>query len=212
MSDAVLLILSAPSGAGKTTIARQLQAVRSDTDYSISATTRAPRAGERDGVDYYFMDRAEFDRRVAGGDFLEWAEYGGNRYGTLRSEIARITGSGRHAILDIEVQGARQVRDRWDSVRSVFIIPPSAQVLLDRLGGRRSEDAPGVRRRLERALDELAEAPAYDHVVINADLAEAVTTVADILDDRPPAVSRAALNAQVERLRRELAVELARGP
>lgn len=203
-----LLILSAPSGAGKTTIARTLERTRPDVGYSISATTRAPRGGERDGVDYYFLDGPEFDRRVAAGKFLEWAEYGGNRYGTLRSEVERLHRAGKHALLDIEVQGAAQVRDRWEKVLSVFIIPPSAADLLGRLAGRRTEDPAAVRRRLERAVEELAEADAYDHIVINADLDHAVQAVSDLLDGRDTGPDRTTLNATVSRLSEELTREL----
>ncbi|MEX0690999.1 MAG: guanylate kinase [Gemmatimonadales bacterium] len=204
------MILSAPSGAGKTTIARALEQRRSDVGYSISATTRSPRPGEQDGVDYHFLSAEEFGRRVAGGEFLEWAEYGGNRYGTLRSEVERLTGSGRHALLDIEVQGAAQVRSKWANVLSVFIIPPSAGDLLVRLGGRKTEHQAAVRARLEHALVELAEAPKYDFVVVNAELDHAVAAVSAIIDGRPSGMPREALHSQVSRLRDELAAELAR--
>lgn len=205
-----LVILSAPSGAGKTTIARALERQRPDVGYSVSATTRAPRPGERDGVDYYFLTLAEFGRRIAADEFLEWAEYGGNRYGTLRSEVERLTGSGRHALLDIEVQGAAQVRDRWEKVLSVFIIPPSARELLARLGGRRTEDSGAVRQRLDLALHELDEASAYDHIVVNDELDRAVRTVSGLLDGQDAGPSRKALNTQLQRLRAELTTELGR--
>jgi guanylate kinase len=204
------VILSAPSGAGKTTIARALEQRRSDVGYSISATTRSPRPGEQDGVDYHFLSAEEFGRRVAAGEFLEWAEYGGNRYGTLRSEVERLTGSGRHVLLDIEVQGAAQVRSRWENVLAVFIIPPSAGDLLMRLGGRKTEHQAAVRARLELALVELAEAPKYDFVVVNAELDHAVAAVSAIIDGHPSGMPREALHAQVSRLRDELAAELAR--
>lgn len=206
----LLLILSAPSGAGKTTIARALERRRDDVGYSISATTRAPRQGERDGVDYYYLDPAEFQRRVDAGEFLEWAEYGGKRYGTLRAEIERLTGSGQHALLDIEVQGAAQVRTRWEKVRSVFIIPPSARDLLDRLGGRRTEDPAAIRTRLDRALHELDEADTYDHIVVNDDLERAVATVSDLLDGRDAGADRHTQLSTLAQLRAELETELAR--
>lgn len=178
----LLLVLSAPSGGGKTTIARSLLAARTDVRYSVSATTRPPRAGEQDGVDYHFLPAPEFDRLVAAGEFLEWAEYGTRKYGTLKREVDRILAEGHHAILDIEVQGARAVRERCQNVVSVFILPPSAEALVQRLGGRATERRDDLRRRLERAVDELEEAPSYDYVVVNADRAQAVAEVAAILD------------------------------
>lgn len=177
-----LLVVSAPSGAGKTTITQALLAARDDLGFSISATTRAPRAGEREGVHYHFLGREEFDRRIAAGEFLEWAEYGGHRYGTLRTEVDRVLAEGRHVVLDIEVQGARQVRERCQNVVSVFILPPSAKALADRLGGRNTEHRPVVAQRLRAAVGELAEALAYDYVVVNADKTQAVAEVAAILD------------------------------
>ncbi len=177
-----LLVLSAPSGGGKTTIARALLAAREDVGFSVSATTRKPRDGERDGIDYYFLSRDEFDRRVAAGEFLEWAEYGVERYGTLRSEVDRVLESGKHVVLDIEVQGAQQVRERCQNLVRVFIIPPSAAELVERLGGRNTEHPEEIVRRLRRAVDELTEAPTYDYIVVNSDRTQAVAEVAAILD------------------------------
>lgn len=177
-----LLVLSAPSGGGKTTIARALLAAREDVGFSVSATTRKPRDGERDGIDYYFLSRDAFDRRVAAGEFLEWAEYGVEWYGTLLSEVDRVLESGKHVVLDIEVQGAQQVRERCQNVVRVFIIPPSAAELVERLGGRNTEHPKDMARRLQRAVDELAEAPTYDYVVVNVDRTQAVAEVAAILD------------------------------
>lgn len=177
-----LLVLSAPSGGGKTTIAQALLAAREDLGFSISATTRAPRAGERDGEAYWFLTPEEFDRRRVAEEFLEWAEYGGHRYGTLRSEVDRVLADGRHVVLDVEVQGARQIRARCQNVVSVFIIPPSARALVERLGGRNTEHGAVLARRLRRAVEELEEAAGYDYVVINADRTQAVAEVAAIID------------------------------
>ena len=120
------VILSAPSGGGKTTIARALLSRRNDVGYSISCTTRAPRNGERDGTDYYFLTEAQFQARRAAGEFAESAEVHGNLYGTLKSEIARVLGAGKHVIMDIDVQGAAQIRKAFPQAVTVFVLPPSA--------------------------------------------------------------------------------------
>lgn len=177
-----LLILSGPSGGGKTTIAKALLAEREDVGFSVSATTRSPRKGEQNGLDYYFLSAEEFDRRRAAGDFLECAEYGGYWYGTLSAEVERVLESGRHVVLDIDVEGARIVREQRNDVVAVFIVPPSPQALVERLGGRRSENTADLERRLRRAVDELLEAPRYDFVVVNADRTQVVAEVAAIVD------------------------------
>jgi guanylate kinase len=201
-----LLILSSPSGAGKTTITRALLAARDDLGFSISATTRAPRPGERDGVDYHFLSRAAFERRHAAGAFLEWAEYGGQLYGTLVAEVERIQAEGRHVILDIEVQGARQIRERRSDVVSIFILPPSAEELMARLGGRGTDRPADLERRLRRAVAELDEALGYDYLVVNDDRTEAVAEVAAIVDAESRRTSRQlTLVDTVHTLRRDLA-------
>jgi guanylate kinase len=185
-----LLVLSSPSGGGKTTIARALLQARTDVGYSVSATTRPPRHGEKDGHDYHFLTAEEFERRVAAGEFLEHATYGGNRYGTLRSEIDRVLGGGRHAVLDIEVEGARQVMEKMPKAVRVFVLPPSAKVLVERLRGRDTE-APETRRvRLARAAEELLAVTEYDYVVINEHLRDAVNEVGAILDAESSRVAR----------------------
>lgn len=200
-----LLVLSSPSGGGKSSIAEHLLGARDDVTYSVSATTRPRRATETEGKDYYFLTGAEFDRRVAAGDFLEWAEYGGHRYGTLRSEVEQGLASGRHVVLDIEVQGAEQLRRTFPSGVHVFVLPPSAAVLLDRLRRRGTEQAAELERRLQIAGRELALAPEYDYVVVNDDLVEAVAQVAAILDVESRRVSRLSnLSDVVDKIRREL--------
>jgi len=201
----LLLVLSSPSGGGKTTIARRLLDARADVGYSVSATTRAPRAGEVAGRDYHFLSRPEFERRVGAGDFLEHAAYGGNLYGTLRSEIERIFAAGRHAVLDIEVEGARQVRRNLPHGVYVFVLPPSGAELVRRLEGRNTEDAAAVRRRLEHAAQELAAVGEYDYAIVNDDLARAVIQVSAILDAETKRVARQnGLSELVAGLRREI--------
>lgn len=207
----ILLVLSSPSGGGKTTIARLLKQGREDLGYSVSATTRAPRAGERDGVDYHYLTRDEFLRRVAAGDFLEHATYNGHLYGTLRSEIERILGEGRHAVLDIEINGARQVRAAFPGAILVFVLPPSARVLASRLSQRGTEDPERVRERLVLAAEEIASVPDYDFVIVNDDLLSAVATVAAVLDSESRRVSRhPSLPDLVRELQRDIAAEAAR--
>lgn len=201
-----LLVLSSPSGGGKTTIAQLLMRARTDIGYSVSATTRPMRAGERDGVDYHFISRAEFERRRDAGEFAEWASYGGNLYGTLRSEIDRIVAQGRHAVLDIEVEGARQLRKAYPDSVHVFILPPSVETLVERLTGRNTESPEAVAQRLRRAADELAVVGEYDYAVVNEDLATAVETVAAILDAESRRISRQnGLADAVGRLQQDLA-------
>lgn len=200
----VVVVLAAPSGGGKTTIARAL-VTRWPKRYgfSVSATTRAPRQGERDGEDYFFLSKEEFRRRQAAGDFLESAEYAGELYGTLKAEVDRVLAAGRHVLLDIEVQGARQVRQRYPppASQAVFILPPSAAELLRRLQGRRTERPSEMARRLETAIRELRQAETFDHVVVNDDLDTAVTTVHQLVET-PEAAPRATLEAErIDRIR-----------
>ena len=188
-----VVILSAPSGTGKTTIAQSLAGRRGDVGISISATTRAPRGTERDGEAYHFVSRDEFQRRIDADAFLEWAEYAGERYGTLRSEVEALRRNGRHALLDIDVQGARQVRERLPAaaVVTVFVLPPDPGTWFARLRGRRTEAAGALARRFAAAARELDEAGWYDHVIVNDALDGAVAALSAILDDpgtprRPP--------------------------
>ena len=194
----VVVVLAAPSGGGKTTIARALETRWPDRyGFSVSATTRPPRPGEREGEDYSFLSKDEFRRRQAAGDFLESAEYAGELYGTLNAEVDRVLAAGRHVLLDIEVQGARQVRQRYPppASRAVFILPPSAAELLRRLQGRRTESANEMAKRLETAIRELRQAETFDHVVVNDDLDTAVTTVHQLVET-PEAASRAKLEPE----------------
>lgn len=201
-----LLVLSSPSGGGKSTITRKLLQGRDDLAYSVSATTRAIRDGETDGQDYYFLTDDEFDRRLGDGGFLEWAEYGGRRYGTLVGEIDRILDGGVNAVLDIEIEGARQVRERFTNAVTVFLLPPSGAALVARLRGRETENEEQVARRLSRAQEELRTAGEYDYVVVNDDLILAVEQVAAIIEAESLRVARLPeLAARLEGIQREVA-------
>lgn len=177
----VLLVLSAPTGGGKTTIAHRLIAEDGQIRFSVSHTTRTPRPGERDGVDYHFISREDFMAKAGRGEFLEWAEVHDHFYGTHRSERAGAAAAGKDLLLDIDVQGGLQVRTAEPSVVLVFILPPSLEVLLRRLENRAGEPGFDLARRLESALKELELAERYDYNVVNEDLDEAVRQVRSIL-------------------------------
>lgn len=176
------LVLSSPSGGGKTTVARALLARRADVGYSVSCTTRAPRAGEIDGESYHFLSPAQFDEKLAQGAFAEWADVHGRRYGTLKSELQRVMDGGRHVILDIDVQGAEQIARSFPDAVLVFLLPPSAETLVGRLTGRATEDREAVTRRMRNALDELRHVSKYHYVVVNDDLEHTIQRVSSILD------------------------------
>lgn len=175
-------MLSSPSGGGKTTIARRLLTARNDVGYSVSATTRPRRNGEEHGKDYFFLPKEEFERLEASGAFVESATYNGERYGTLQSEVERNFAAGRHAVLDIEVQGARQVRARFPNAIHVFVLPPSGSALVNRLLARQTESPTALKRRLAHALDELKAVSEYDYAVVNDDIERAVAQVSAIMD------------------------------
>jgi guanylate kinase len=176
------VILSAPSGGGKTTIARMLLARRQDLGYSVSCTTRAPRPTEVPGRDYYFMTRAEFIDKRERGAFAESAEVHGNLYGTLRAEVQRVMDAGQHVVMDIDVQGAVQFIRAFPHSVTIFILPPTAEVLLERLRSRQTESAAQLAARLQSALQELQQVDEYEYVVVNDDLERAVSSVESIID------------------------------
>jgi guanylate kinase len=176
------IILSAPSGGGKTTIAKTLLGRRQDLGYSVSCTTRAPRAAEVPGRDYYFISRAEFIAKREEGAFAESAVVHGNLYGTLRSEVERVLATGRHVVMDIDVQGAVQFMRAFPHSVTIFILPPSAEVLLERLRARQTESPAQLAARLQSALQELQQVAEYEYIVVNDDLERAVSSVESIID------------------------------
>jgi len=196
----VPIILSSPSGGGKTTIAKRLLQVRKDIGYSVSCTTRPPREGEVEGRDYYFRTRDEFERGVKAGEFAESAEVHGHMYGTLRSEIERVLGSGRHVIMDIDVQGAKQLEAVFPESVLVFILPPSAEVLIQRLEARKTENTKSFIRRLRSAKEELKAIDLYPYLVVNHEVEAAVKDVSRIIDGKGDTSSRAGLERKVAEL------------
>jgi len=178
-----VFVITGPSGVGKGTLIRGLMERHPQLELSVSATTRGPRPGEQDGVDYHFLTREEFDRRVAEGDFVEHADYAGRSYGTLRSELERRVDAGTPVVLEIEVQGARQVRAAMPEAVQVFIAPPSLDALRTRLIGRGTDDAEEVERRLQVAEEELAAQPEFAHVVVNDRLEDALAQLAAVVAD-----------------------------
>ncbi len=176
-----VFVITGPSGVGKGTLIRGLMERLANLELSVSATTRAPRPGERDGVDYHFLTREQFDRRVADGEFVEHADYAGRSYGTLRSELEDRVRAGVPVVLEIEVQGARQVRAAMPEAVQVFIAPPSLQALRARLVGRGTDDQTEVERRLRVAEQELEAQPEFAHVVVNDRLDEALERLAGIV-------------------------------
>jgi guanylate kinase len=176
-----VFVITGPSGVGKGTLIRALMERLPQLELSVSATTRAPRPGEIDGVDYHFLSREEFDRRVQAGDFVEHADYAGRSYGTLRSELEERVEAGIPVVLEIEVQGARQVRAAMPDAVQVFIAPPSLEALRTRLIGRGTDDPDEVERRLLVAKHELHAQPEFAHVVVNDRLDEAVERLAAIV-------------------------------
>ncbi|MEA3248025.1 MAG: guanylate kinase [Gemmatimonadota bacterium] len=204
------VVLSAPSGVGKTTIARRLLAERGDVGYSISATTRLPRGEERNGVDYHFLTDDEFVSREARGDFAESAVVHGRRYGTLRAEVERVLGAGRHVLMDIDVQGAAQFVRTFPESVLVFVLPPSVDALVDRLRARATESDGQLAERLRNAHAEFQEAGRYHHVVVNDDLDRAVADVSAIIDAESRNRKRVQLlDAQVAGLIAQLEAQIA---
>ena len=176
-----LIIISGPSGAGKSAITEYALRSLPDIKFSISYTTRAPRGGERDGVEYFFTDRAKFESLVAAGEFLEWAEVHGNYYGTSRSFVDGFLRQGNDVILDIDVQGARSVKKACSDAVAIFVLPPSFEILKDRLLRRRLDEAGVIENRLKIARDEISHYHDYDYLIINDDLENAERELLSII-------------------------------
>ena len=186
-----LLVIAAPSGTGKTSLAHALVGAEEHAVFSVSATTRAARAGEREGVDYHFVDDAEFDRMIAAGELVEWATVHGKRYGTPWHAVRSGLQAGNTVVLDIDIQGARHVRQAFPDAVLVFILPPGAEELRRRLEGRNSERLEDLKRRLGNALGELDASSEFDYVVVNEVFERALQTLEAIFHAERHAVARA---------------------
>lgn len=178
-----VVVITGPSGVGKGTLIRALRDRLPSLELSVSATTRKPRPGEQHGTDYWFLAPEEFDERVESGGFVEWAEYSGNKYGTLRSELELRVAAGRPVLLEIEVQGARQVRETMPEAMQIFIAPPSADTLRTRLIGRGTDDDSQIDRRLTVAEQELAAQSEFPHVIVNDRLDDAIDELTNLVSD-----------------------------
>ncbi len=176
-----LIVVSAPSGAGKTTLCREVRSVVPDLAYSVSYTTRPPRPGEVDSSDFYFVSERSFRDMIARNEFAEWAEVHGNLYGTAERTLEQVLEAGRDILLDIDTQGARQLRSRYPEAVLVFVVAPSIKELEQRLRERKSDAPQEIARRLTRAREEIATWRQYDYLIINRDLKEAVEQLADII-------------------------------
>lgn len=185
-AEGTVFVVTGPSGVGKGTLIGRVRERLPGIEVSISATTRGPRAGEVDGVDYFFLDEPEFERRVAAGEFVEHARYSGHLYGTLRSEIEAKAIAGSAVILEIELQGARQIRNTMPEAVQVFVAPPAFEVLRQRLVGRGTDSPEAIEARLQVASEEMAARDEFAHQVVNDDL--------DLATDRLEAIVRRELS------------------
>ncbi len=177
----ILFVISSPSGGGKTTVCQEILKELSDLAYSISVTSRRPRPGEKEGRDYFFVSEEEFDNRVERDEFAEWAQVHGHRYGTPGKFLEETLNAGGDIILDIDVQGALKIKERYESACLIFLLPPSFEVLASRLKGRKTDDETEVEERLRRAREELASRKHYHHAVVNRQLSQTVEEVKAII-------------------------------
>ena len=182
MKPGLLMVVSGPAGVGKGTLVKELCALQEDVVLSVSATTRAPRPGEQDGVQYHFVERSEFERMIHKKELLEWVEYCGNYYGTPAEPVRRQIAQGRVVLLEIEVEGALSIRGQFPDSVLVFVVPPSFEELEARLRGRGTETPEVINRRLSRAREELAFLPQYDYFVVNDEIPTATAALQGITD------------------------------
>ncbi|BAZ14404.1 guanylate kinase [Calothrix sp. NIES-4071] len=183
LSQGKLIVLTGPSGVGKGTLMRTLLARHPELYYSVSATTRAPRPGEIDGKHYHFIERSKFEQLVAHGEFLEWAEFAGNYYGTPRQAVLNQINSGKCVVLEIELEGARQIRTSFPDAKSIFILPPSLTELENRIRGRGQDPEDAITRRLRRAYEEIKAADEFDIQIVNDDFETALQSIEVALDN-----------------------------
>ncbi len=176
-----LIVVSAPSGAGKTTLCREVRSVVPDLGYSVSYTTRSPRQGEKDSVDFHFVSEKVFREMIARGQFAEWAQVHGNLYGTSTATVEKALETGQDVLLDIDTQGARQLRGRYPEAVLIFVVAPSLKELDQRLRERKSDAPQEIARRLARAREEIAAWREYDYLIVNSDLKESVEQLAAIV-------------------------------
>jgi guanylate kinase len=182
MQSGKLIVISAPSGSGKTTIAKEIMKRFPDLGFSVSGTTRARRADEVDGRDYFFLTKEEFKRRIDGGEFVEWEELYGDCYGTLKSEVDRVLGSRHHLLFDVDVKGGLSIKKHYPNALLIFIRPPSVEALKDRLLKRQTEDDVTLQRRLDRVTMELELGNKFDHQVVNDELDRAIREVQSVIE------------------------------
>ncbi|MBN2498297.1 MAG: guanylate kinase [Deltaproteobacteria bacterium] len=202
-----LIVVSAPSGVGKSTVCQRLRDRHAELAISVSFTTRCPRGRERDGVEYHFVEEATFDRMIAAGAFLEWADVHGARYGTAREDVERLLADGKDVLFDIDVQGGRQIKSARPDALLVFLLPPSVEEWVRRLRGRATETPDEIERRLRAGVQELEAGRRYDRLVVNGDLDSTIEELEDLCcgEDRSgPAAHTALLDGLLFEARRML--------
>ena len=193
-----LVVISGPSGVGKSTVIAEVMHQRDNLVFSVSYTTRAPRAGEEDGVNYHFVDTAEFERMIRDRELLEYTQYAENYYGTSLADIQAFASQGLDVLLDIEVEGASNVKRKADNAVLIFVAPPSFEELSRRLHGRRTESEEVVRARLEQAQVELKQIPNYDYLVVNDSVIRAASDIISILNAEDCRVTKQNLKLEVD--------------